>query len=211
MKIAIYPGSFDPITNGHLDIIKRSLKLFDKIIVLVSFNPAKKYKFDTETKINMIKESLIEEGISEDKVSVDSFSGLTVDYAKTHRAACLIRGLRVVSDFEYEWSLNAANNYIDPSIEMVFLMAKKETSFISSSTIKTNLENIVTTDSASGSFSANFQTPMIVEFNLTETNKSQYIIANVFYKTVGDDVYERSEFLVDMWKRKGVFSDNGKE
>ena len=80
-----------------------------------------------------------------------------------------------------------------------------------SSTIKTNLENIVTTDSASGSFSANFQTPMIVEFNLTETNKSQYIIANVFYKTVGDDVYERSEFLVDMWKRKGVFSDNGKE
>ena len=67
MKIAIYPGSFDPITNGHLDIIKRSLKLFDKIIVLVSFNPAKKYKFDTKTKINMIKESLIEEGISEDK------------------------------------------------------------------------------------------------------------------------------------------------
>ena len=90
MKIAIYPGSFDPITNGHLDIIKRSLKLFDKIIVLVSFNPAKKYKFDTETKINMIKESLIEEGISEDKVSVDSYSGLTVDYAKTHHAACLI-------------------------------------------------------------------------------------------------------------------------
>ena len=78
MKIAIYPGSFDPITNGHLDIIKRSLKLFDKIIVLVSFNPAKKYKFDTETKINMIKESLIEEGISEDKywaVSVSIPSG----------------------------------------------------------------------------------------------------------------------------------------
>ena len=141
MKIAIYPGSFDPITNGHLDIIKRSLKLFDKIIVLVSFNPAKKYKFDTETKINMIKESLLEEGISEDKVSVDSFSGLTVDYAKTHHAACLIRGLRVVSDFEYEWSLNAANNYIDPSIEMVFLMAKKETSFISSSTINEMYQN----------------------------------------------------------------------
>ncbi len=141
MKVAIYPGSFDPITNGHLDIIKRSLSLFDKIIVLVSFNPNKKYKFDVETKVNMIKETLIEEGISEDKVKVDSFSGLTVEYAKKNNATCLIRGLRVVSDFEYEWSLNAANNYIDPSIEMVFLMARKETSFISSSSINEMHDN----------------------------------------------------------------------
>ena len=106
MKIAVYPGSFDPITNGHLDIIRRASKLFDKVIV-------KPFK----------------------NVEVDSYNGLTIEYARKHGATVLIRGLRVVSDFEYEWAYSAANEYIDKDIEMVFLMSHRELAFISSSSI----------------------------------------------------------------------------
>lgn len=131
MKIAVYPGSFDPITNGHIDIIYRASKVFDKIIILVAINPDKKYHFSDEARVNMIK------GAVKDlvNVEVDSYNGLVVEYAKKHGASVLIRGLRVVSDFEYEWKLAAANEFIDPSIEMVFFMAHNKTSFISSSTI----------------------------------------------------------------------------
>lgn len=130
-KIAIYPGSFDPITNGHLDIIKRASKLFDEVIILVAYNKDKKARFDVLDRVDMIKKS-----ISEYKnVYVDSYSGLTMEYAKNKNAIALIRGIRVVSDFEYEWQLAAANEYIDPNIEMVFLMSHQETTFISSSTI----------------------------------------------------------------------------
>lgn len=131
MKIAIYPGSFDPITNGHLDIIVRASKIFDKVIVLVAVNKMKKSRFTDEEKQLMIKEAT--KNLS--NVEVDSYEGLSVEYAKLKGACALIRGLRVVSDFEYEWSYAAANEYIDSSIEMVFFMAHKETSFISSSTI----------------------------------------------------------------------------
>ena len=130
-RIAIYPGSFDPITNGHLDIINRASKLFDEVIILVAYNKEKKARFSAEDRIIMIKES-----ISKFKnVSVDSYSGLTMEYAKNKGAIALIRGIRVVSDFEYEWQLAAANEYVDPNIEMVFLMSHQETTFISSSTI----------------------------------------------------------------------------
>ena len=130
-RIAIYPGSFDPITNGHLDIINRASKLFDEVIILVAFNKEKKARFSAEDRVSMIKES-----ISKFKnVSVDSYSGLTMEYAKNKGAIALIRGIRVVSDFEYEWQLAAANEYVDPNIEMVFLMSHQETTFISSSTI----------------------------------------------------------------------------
>ena len=130
MKVAIYPGSFDPITNGHLEILKRSLKIFDCVIMLVAINPDKKARFSAEERVAMIKET-----IDDDRVSVDSYDGLTVKYAKEHGATHLIRGLRAVTDFEYEFSLASANDYIDPSIDSVFLMSKAEKSFINSSTI----------------------------------------------------------------------------
>ena len=131
MNIAIYPGSFDPITNGHLDMIIRSSKLFDKVIVLIANNPNKVCRFSLGSRVRMIKEAT--KDIS--NVEVDSYDGLTVNYAKEHNAKAIIRGLRVVSDFEYEWSYAAANEFINKDIEMVFLMAHKELTFISSSTI----------------------------------------------------------------------------
>lgn len=130
-RIGIYPGSFDPITNGHLDIIKRASKLFDEVIVLVATNSNKKSRFDVNTRVKLIRESIK----CFNNVSVDSFNGLTVEYAKAHKAVALIRGIRVSSDFEYEWELAAANEYIDPEVEMVFLMSHKENTFISSSAI----------------------------------------------------------------------------
>lgn len=131
-KVAIYPGSFDPITDGHLDIIKRASSLFDEVIVLVAYNENKlNSRFSVKERVEMIKDAIKEFN----NVRVDSYSGLTIDYAKKNNSKFLIRGLRVVSDFEYEWSLAASNSYIDESIEMVFLMAKKENTFISSSAI----------------------------------------------------------------------------
>ena len=130
MKIAIYPGSFDPITNGHLEILKRALNIFDRVIVLVAINPDKKARFSGEERVEMIKEA-----VNDERVTVDSFTGLTVEYAKAHGASHLIRGLRAVTDFEYEFSLASANDYIDSSIDTVFLMSKAEKSFINSSMI----------------------------------------------------------------------------
>lgn len=131
-KIAIYPGSFDPITNGHLDIIKRASLIFDEVIVLVAYNENKNNsRFKVLERIDMIKDAIKDFN----NVKVDSYSGLTIDYAKKHNSKFLIRGLRVVSDFEYEWSYAAGNSFIDPSIEIVCLMAKKENTFISSSAI----------------------------------------------------------------------------
>lgn len=130
-KIAIYPGSFDPITNGHLDILKRATDIFDEVIVLVGVNPDKKYNFSPEERVAMIKEA-----VSNPKVKVDSTLGLTVKYAKEHGATHLIRGLRAVTDFEYEFQLAAANDYAaSGDIDSVFLMSKVANSFISSSSI----------------------------------------------------------------------------
>lgn len=131
MKIAIYPGSFDPITNGHLDIIRRASKIFDKVIVLLAINPDKTCRFSKENRLNMLVEVVREFK----NVEVDFHNGLTIEYARKHGANVIIRGLRVVSDFEYEWAYSAANEYIDKDIEMVFLMSHKELSFISSSAI----------------------------------------------------------------------------
>lgn len=131
MKIAVYPGSFDPITNGHLDVLHRALRIFDKVIVLVAVNPNKKSRFSPEERILMIKEALN----SNPNVEVDSYSGLTVKYAKEHHATHLIRGLRAVTDFEYEFQLASANDYIDEQIDTIFLMSKSDKSFINSSMI----------------------------------------------------------------------------
>ena len=130
MKIAVYPGSFDPITNGHLEILKRALNIFDRVIVLIAVNPTKQARFSPEERVAMIKEA-----INDERISVDSYTGLTVEYAKKHGASHLIRGLRAVTDFEYEFSLASANDFIDPSIDTVFLMSKAEKSFINSSMI----------------------------------------------------------------------------
>ena len=131
MKIAIYPGSFDPITNGHLDVLSRAAQMFDKVIILVAINADKKGRFPIEERVAMIKESISEF----DNVEVDSYDGLTVEYAKAHNSKFLIRGLRAVTDFDYEFQLAAANEYADPSIDTVFLMSKAEKSFINSSAI----------------------------------------------------------------------------
>ncbi len=136
-RIAIYPGSFDPITNGHEDILSRASKLFDKVIVLIANNNRKKYRFSKDDRLVMIQEVIKKYP----NVSADVYEGLTVEYAKKVGACALIRGIRVVSDFEYEWQLAAANEYVDADIEMVFLMSHKETTFISSSTIDEMYEN----------------------------------------------------------------------
>ncbi|HOE54303.1 MAG: pantetheine-phosphate adenylyltransferase [Bacilli bacterium] len=130
--IAIYPGSFDPITNGHIDILNRALKIFDNVIVLVADNPAKKPTFSVEERKAMIRESIN----GNPNVKVDSTTGLTIHYAEKVGAYALIRGLRAAIDFEYEFQINSANSFINSGVESVFLMAKQEFTFISSSTIK---------------------------------------------------------------------------
>ena len=133
MKIAVYPGSFDPITNGHLDILDRACALFDKVIVLVANNPNKSSNFSAEERVEMIKEATK----GNEKIEVTTDRGLTVEFAKKHKATHLIRGLRAVSDFEYEFQLASANEFIDPKIDTVFLMARGDKTFISSSSIIT--------------------------------------------------------------------------
>ena len=130
MKVAIYPGSFDPITIGHLDILERALDIFDKVIVLIAVNPNKQSRFSPEE-----RKAMIEEATNSDRVVVDTYEGLTVEYAKKHGAKHLIRGLRAVTDFEYEFQLVAANDYIDSNIDTVFLMSKNNKSFINSSMV----------------------------------------------------------------------------
>ena len=136
MRIAVYPGSFDPITNGHLEILNRALNIFDKVIMLVAINPNKKTRFSPEERVAMIKEA-----VNDPRVEVDSYNGLTVKYAKEHGASHLIRGLRAVTDFEYEFSLASANDFIDQSIDTIFLMSKAEKSFINSSMIMELFQN----------------------------------------------------------------------
>lgn len=132
LTIAIYPGSFDPITNGHIDILKRASKLFDNVIIAVLENPAKTPFFSVAERIAMIKEttSVLK------NVQVDSFKGLTVDYAKQKNAKVLIRGLRAVSDFEYEMQMAQMNKSLYLDLETIFLVPSVENSFLSSSLVK---------------------------------------------------------------------------
>ena len=132
MKIAVYPGSFDPITNGHLDIIKRATKVFDKVIIVVLLNPDKKGLFDAEERVELIKSvtSVLP------NVTVEYYSGLLINFMKEKEAKVIIKGLRAVSDFEYEFQMSLMNNKLDPSIETIFMMTKAEYSFFSSSAVK---------------------------------------------------------------------------
>lgn len=131
MKKAVYSGSFDPITNGHMDVLKRALEVFDEVTILVADNKDKKSRFSVDERLEMIKEAT--KGMK--GVKVDYTSGLTVDYAKKIGAKHLVRGLRAVTDFEYEFSLAAANTFIDKSIDIVFFMASSVNSMISSSSV----------------------------------------------------------------------------
>ena len=131
MKLAIYPGSLDPFTNGHLDILRRALSLFDKVIVLVAVNSSKKSRFTTEERVASLREVLADTP----NVEVDSWEGLTVDYVRQKGAKHIIRRLRAVTDFEYEFQLASANRFAAPEIDMVFLMASSEHSFVSSSVV----------------------------------------------------------------------------
>jgi pantetheine-phosphate adenylyltransferase len=130
--IAIYPGSFDPITLGHIDIIERGAKLFDKVIVAVLSNPSKQPLFSAEKRIAQIRQCT--NHIK--NIEVDSFVGLTVDYAKLHNAGVLLRGLRVLSDFEKELQMAHTNKTLNQEIETVFLATTKEYGFLSSSIVK---------------------------------------------------------------------------
>ena len=130
-KIGVYPGSFDPITNGHMDVLRRSLEVFDRVILLLAVNPRKKSVFPIEERLAMMKEAVKDM----DRVTVDATDGLTVDYCLSHGSHHIIRGLRAVTDFEYEFQLAAANRFAGPGVDMVFFMSGSDTAFISSSAI----------------------------------------------------------------------------
>lgn len=132
MKICIYPGSFDPITNGHLDIIKRSSQLFDKVIVGIIQNPNKNSFFTLEERIDLIKKATS----SIHNIEIDNFTGLLIDFAKKKNARVIIRGLRAISDFEYEFQMASMNHKLDPKIETVFMMTNIKYSYLSSSMVK---------------------------------------------------------------------------
>ncbi len=132
MAIAVYPGSFDPVTNGHLDIIERSAKIFDHLIVAVLHNRAKNPSFTIEEKIEMLH--MVTKHLP--NVEIDTFDGLLVDYAEMKKAQAIIKGLRAVSDFEYELQMAMANRKQNPEIETLFMMTNTDYSFLSSSIVR---------------------------------------------------------------------------
>ena len=136
MKRAIFPGSFDPLTMGHLDIVERSLPLFDEIVIAVLNNPDKNPMFSPEERCEMIEEVLKSFDNEGCKLVVESFRGLLVDYVKSKNAKAILRGIRAVSDYEYELRMALMNRRLEPEIETVFLMAAEEYSYLSSRLLK---------------------------------------------------------------------------
>lgn len=132
MRTAVYPGSFDPATNGHIDVIERALKIFDKVIVAVGDNPEKKPLFSTKERMAMLRESTRHLK----NLEIDSFSGLLIDYVKRKSSRIIIRGLRAVSDFEFEFQRALLNRVVDNEIETVFIMTKEHYVYLNSSIIK---------------------------------------------------------------------------
>lgn len=132
MRRAVYPGSFDPITNGHLDIIKRASKIFDEVIVVVLVNVDKKGLFPVDERVKLIEKSIVQYA----NVRVAGFNGLLIDFMKRNDSKVIIKGLRAVSDFEYEFQMALMNNKLDSSIETLFMMTNAEYSYLSSSSVK---------------------------------------------------------------------------
>ena len=136
-KTAIYPGTFDPITFGHIDVIKKSLKLFDKIVVAVSDGENKKYLFNSFERIEIVKKALFTDlRLNKNKIKVISFSSLTTDLCKKYKSNIILRGLRAVSDFEYEFQLAGMNRKLNNNVETIFLMSDVEHQIISSKFVK---------------------------------------------------------------------------
>ena len=137
MRIAIYPGTFDPITFGHIDVIKKSLNIFDKLIVATSENNDKDYHFSVDQRIDIINNSLFKDlKFSKKKIKVISFNNLTIELCKKYKASAIVRGLRAVSDFEYEFQLAGMNKKLNSKIETMFLMSDVENQIISSKFVK---------------------------------------------------------------------------
>ncbi len=129
---AMYPGTFDPITNGHHELVRRASRLFDKVVVAIAASPNKTPVFSLEQRISLAQEVLSDV----DNAIVDGYDGLTVDYAKAHGLTVVIRGLRAVSDFEYEFQLSSMNRHLEPAVETVFLCPEAEYTFISSTLVR---------------------------------------------------------------------------
>lgn len=130
-KLAIYPGSFDPVTNGHLDVLKRALKIFDRVVIAIGDNPQKECLFSLKERADMLNQSA--EGLD---VEVDTFSGLLINYAKRRKATAIVRGLRAVSDFDYEFQVALMNRKLCRDIETVFIMTRGMYSYLSASLVK---------------------------------------------------------------------------
>jgi pantetheine-phosphate adenylyltransferase len=132
LSLAVYPGSFDPMTNGHVDLVKRGCRIFDRVLVAILQNADKRALFTVEERIGMVKAIFRREP----KVRVKAFSGLLVDFLRKERASVVVRGLRVVSDFEYEFQMALMNRRLDPEVETLFLTPKEELSYLSSRLVK---------------------------------------------------------------------------
>ena len=137
MKIAVYPGTFDPITYGHIDVIKKSLKIFDKLIIATTDNSDKDYYFSLDERIDIINNSLFKDlNLDKKKIKIISFNNLTIELCRKYNASAIIRGLRAVSDFEYEFQLAGMNKKLNSKIETMFLMSDVENQIISSKFVK---------------------------------------------------------------------------
>ena len=132
-RIAVFPGSFDPLTTGHLDLIDRGCHLFDRLIVAVAVNPRKSSLFSTEERLAMIREAVVHQG---SRVEADAFTGLLVEYARAKGASAILRGLRVVSDFEFEFQMALMNKKLAPEMEVVFMAPEQEYIYLSSSLVR---------------------------------------------------------------------------
>jgi pantetheine-phosphate adenylyltransferase len=136
MSVAVYPGSFDPITNGHLDIVERAATVFDTVVVAVLANPKKAPLLTVDERIEVIRAALGAHDVADERVDVDSFDGLTVEFARSRDATAIVRGLRAISDFETEMQLAHNNRVLAPRIDTVFFMTSAANSYVSSSLVK---------------------------------------------------------------------------
>lgn len=132
MSIAVYPGSFDPVTSGHIDVIKRATELYDQVVVGVAVKPPRRPAFSLEERIDFLKEAFL----GNDKVTVEAFDSLVVEFAEKHKARAIVRGLRAVSDFEHEFQMAQMNRKLNSNVETVFIMASPEYAYVSSSAVK---------------------------------------------------------------------------